>query len=608
MQHIGAYLSKGECTFTVWAPLRSNVALHLHTPLDTVAPMSRDASGYWLCTVDNIRPGALYTFILDDDIQRPDPASHYQPQGVHGPSMVVDHAAFEWRDHTASLPKLDDYIIYELHVGAFTDAGTFTAAINRIPYLVELGVTAVEIMPVAQFPGRRNWGYDGVYPFAVQNSYGSIDELKALVDACHRHNLAVILDVVYNHLGPEGNYIRDYAPYFTDRYKTPWGESLNFDGEHSDGVCDYFVSNARYWLKHFHFDALRLDAVHAIADLGARPFLLRLSEAVEREFAAKERPRYLIAESDLNDTRVLRDREQLGFGLHAQWSDDFHHALHALLSGELRGYYGDFGNVEHLVTALQRCFVYAGDYSHFRKRRHGNDASRFHTGRFVVASQNHDQVGNRMLGERLIALTDAPRARLAAAAVLLSPYIPLLFMGEEHGEDRPFLYFVDHGDEHLKEAVRKGRRREFAGFHDAGELPDAFAEEALVLSKPDWSKQQRGASATMLDFYRSLIRIRTSCPAIGPAERRRVKATHYNATQAVKLYYEHDTEAAICLFNFGDSICEIAFETTVGWHKRFDAHTPPWHGAGNAVAPETLTCESRRVALNGYGCVVYCQQ
>ncbi|MBN1306421.1 MAG: malto-oligosyltrehalose trehalohydrolase [Chitinispirillaceae bacterium] len=600
MKPPGVQVADASSTFVVWAPLRSQMELHLLSPVDRLVPMACDDDGRWTATVEKVGHGALYRYRLDNSIERPDPASQCQPEGVHGPSMVVDRRRFSWSDHGLRRRRLEDYIIYEMHVGTFTAEGTFAAAIDRLPELVELGITAVEIMPVAQFPGTRNWGYDGVYPFAVQWSYGGADGLKYFVNECHCLNLAAVLDVVYNHLGPEGNYLRDFAPYFTDRYRTPWGESLNFDGPYSDGVVAFFIANACFWLREFHFDALRLDAVHAICDRGARPFLQRLSEAIEGEFGAADPSRYLIAESDLNDARVLHQRTAGGFGLHAQWNDDFHHSVHAVLTGERRGYYVDFGECDQVMRTLTKGFCYDGQYSKFRKRSHGNDVSGLDTGKFVVCSQNHDQVGNRMLGERLISLTDLARARLAAAAVLLSPYIPLVFMGEEHGEDCPFLYFADHTDESLRKAVREGRKAEFAGFRETGEPPDPFDPFTFERSKIDWSKRSEPQGSAMMRYYKELIRVRHAHPALGPCGRERLEIRRFGETGCISLRYLHDVQSVICIFNFSGNEVEALWGRSGQWRRIFDSCE-----AEEADLPDFVDCAETTLRLKPWQCAVF---
>ncbi|MBD3290350.1 malto-oligosyltrehalose trehalohydrolase, partial [candidate division KSB1 bacterium] len=466
---IGAHYNDNKtCEFTVWAPLPEKVELKLKKTTERTIRMSRDRRGYWHATVKDISVHTNYTYLLNGETERPDPASFWQPHGVHQASQVVNHKKFRWTDKEWSGISLKEMIIYELHVGTFTEKGTFKEIIPRLKRLLELGVNTIEIMPVAQFPGERNWGYDGVYPFAVQNSYGDPDSLKKLVNECHKLGLAVVLDVVYNHLGPEGNYLRDFGPYFTDKYKTPWGEAVNFDDEFSDEVRNYFIENALYWFDNYHIDALRLDAIHAIFDMSAKKFLQELAERVQQFSHDNLRKHYLIAESDLNNSTVISPREMGGYGLDAQWADDFHHSVHTLLTGEEAGYYQDFGETGHLIKALENAVVYTGQYSEYRKRSHGNSYRDQHASQFVVAIQNHDQVGNRMMGERLSHLISFEGLKLAAGVLLLSPYIPLIFMGEEYGESSPFLYFVSHGDPNLIKAVREGRKSEFKSFRWKG--------------------------------------------------------------------------------------------------------------------------------------------
>lgn len=494
------------------------MTLRLLAPDGREVPLVRYPRGYWRATVAGVGAGARYRYRLDDDRERPDPASGWQPEGVFGPSAVVDHAAFPWTDTAWRGLAWPQAVIYELHVGSFTPAGSFDAIIPRLPELRELGVTALELMPVAAFPGARNWGYDGVFPFAAHAGYGGPDGLKRLVDACHRQGLAVILDVVYNHLGPEGNVLGNFGPYVTDAYRTPWGGAINLDGPQSDPVRRYFIDNALGWLRDYHIDALRLDAVHALYDLSARPFLAELAAAV-RAFSRRSRwPRRLIAESDRNDARLLRPPAQGGDGLDALWSEDFHHALHALLTGERQGYYADFGRLEDLAAACREGFVYAGRYSRYRRRRHGNSAADRPPEQFVVFSQNHDQVGNRRDGERLLALAGFEAAKLAAAAVCLAPAIPLLFMGEEYGEAAPFLYFVDFADSQLMAAVRRGRAEEFRAFAWTEEPPDPAAAATFERSRLSWRWTEDEHDGVLRRYYRTLLALRRDNPALALPE------------------------------------------------------------------------------------------
>jgi maltooligosyltrehalose trehalohydrolase len=483
---------------------------------ESYVPMHPVGRGYFEATAA-APAGSRYTFRVDGDREFPDPASQYQPDGVHEASEVVDHTKFEWSDRDFVPPPLNQYVVYELHVGAFTPEGTLDAAAARLPQLRDLGINAVEVMPLAQFPGSRNWGYDGVYPYAVQSSYGGPDAFRRFVDASHEVGIAVILDVVYNHLGPEGNYCAQYGDYFTDRYRTPWGAAVNVDGSGSDEVRSFFTNNLIHWMDRYHVDAFRLDAVHQIHDESAVPFLSDLSRAVRGFSEASGKPHYIIAESDLNDRRIVAPYDSGGLGLDSSWSDDFHHAVHACLTGERRGYYADFGEVDHVARALTQGWSYAWDYSVHRERRHGNSPTGLPSRAFVFCTQNHDQVGNRMLGERLRALAGVGADRLARSLLLLAPYVPLIFMGQEYGEDRPFLYFVDHGDPELLQATREGRRREFAEFHGAGAIPDPGARETLEHSTLDWESRERGDHADDLRLTRRLLSLRREYDCFRPA-------------------------------------------------------------------------------------------
>src|SRR6267142_5673117 len=498
----------GHCEFLVWAPAAARVEVRILGDVERIVRLIPESHGYHQGAVDSVEANALYTYRLDGDKERPDPASRFQPQGVHGPSQVAEVSAFAWSDQAWRGLRLEDYVFYELHTGAYTSEGTFDAIVPHLANLKSLGITAIEVMPVSQFPGGRNWGYDGVFPFAVQNTYGGPEGLKRLVNACHGQGLAVVLDVVYNHLGPEGNYLADFGPYFTDRYHTPWGQAINFDGPQSDHVVRFFIENAIYWLDEFHIDSLRLDAIHGIVDRNAQPFLALLSSVVDDFGRQHGRRVNLIAESDLNDFRVVTPRTAGGYGLHAQWSDDFQHALHSLQAEEHDGYYADFGTLDHLRKALHEGFVFTGEYSSFRQRRHGSSSSTIKAPQLVVFSQNHDQVGNRLFGERSSALLPMEGQKLSAGVVVLSPYLPLLFMGEEYGETAPFLYFTSHYDPILGEAVRQGRRAEFSAFSWDGDPPDPQAKSSFLRSKLDHNLRDRQPHRALWGFYRELIRLR----------------------------------------------------------------------------------------------------
>ncbi len=595
---IGAhYLGNGHCEFRVWSPNAEVVAVKIVSPQERILPMQQKEGGYWQLTATDVDPGTQYFYQLNNGESRPDPASNYQPLGVHAASQVIDHN-FTWNDSNWSGILLENLIIYELHVGTFTQEGTFEAIIPRLQDLKELGVNAIEIMPIAQFPGDkptdggcayRNWGYDGVYPFAVQTSYGSPEALKRLVDACHQQGMAVVLDVVYNHFGPEGNYMSHFGPYFTHAYRTPWGDAMNFDDGHSHNVRNYFIQNALYWLRDYHIDILRLDAVHAIYDLGAKHFLEELAENVAALSKQQNRKLYLIAESDLNDPRVVRPVENGGYGLDAQWSDDFHHALHALLTGEQTGYYEDFGKCEHLAKAYRDTFVYDWKYSPHRKRFHGNSVRDRSPNQFVVCIQNHDQVGNRMLGERLSHLVSFEALKLAAGALLLSPNIPLLFMGEEYGEEAPFLYFVSHSDLDLIRAVRQGRKQEFAAFHAEGEPPDPESAETFLKCKLNWEKRKEGKHQALWSLYQYLIQLRNTVPALVERERQNMEVDFLDDKKVIWWRRWSQNNQILCLMNFNQSDINLGSAMLGdGWRKILDSAEKKWQGSGSQL-PEELS-------------------
>ena len=495
---------------SVWAPRAERVDLVIDG-VRRVAMDGPDDRG-WFRAPTVVEDDQGYGFSLDGGPVRPDPRSRWQPEGVDGLSRRVDHAAFEWTDAGwRGRPLTGRSVIYELHVGTFSSEGTFDGAIDHLDHVVDLGVDVVELLPVAQFPGRWGWGYDGVDLFAPHQAYGGPDGLKRLVDAAHARGLAVVIDVVYNHLGPAGNYLPEFGPYFTDRYHTPWGEAVNFDDAGSDEVREFVLDNALMWLRDYHADGLRLDAVHAILDTSATHILEELGMHVEGLAVEVGRPLTLVAESDLNDPRVVRRRDLGGYELDAQWSDDFHHALHAVVTGERTGYYADFGTLAQLATALRWAFVYSGGYSPFRQRRHGRPIAGLPAKKFLAYLQNHDQVGNRARGERSSMLVEPGLLKVAAALVLLGPSVPMLFAGEEWGASTPFLYFTDHQDPELGRLVSEGRRREFAAFGWApDDVPDPQSPKTFEQSKLDWDEVGTGVHQELFDWHRRLIALRRS--------------------------------------------------------------------------------------------------
>ncbi len=578
--------------FRVWCPKARSVTVRTLSNEKREAPLTHGERGYWEGILNDIENGTKYRYILDSKLERPDPASRFQPEGVHGPSQVIDPSKFPWTDHKWRGIPLADYIVYELHTGTFTAEGTFDAMIPQLPYLRnQVGITALELMPVAQFPGTRNWGYDGVYLFAPQNSYGGPDGLKRLIDACHAHGLAVIMDVVYNHLGPEGNYINDFGPFFTEVYRTPWGSAINYDGPESDAVRHFIISNAVYWVREFHIDALRLDAIHGIFDFSAKHILQEIGEAIHAEAAHSGRHIHVIAESDLNDSRIISPLAKGGYGLDAQWSDDFHHSLHCLLTGETKGYYEDFGQLSQMVEAYQKYFVYSGKYSPHRKRRHGNSAKHFSPCQFIIFAQNHDQIGNRAEGDRHSTLVPFEALKVSNAAVLLSPNIPLLFMGEEYGETAPFLYFIDHSDPQLIEAVREGRRREFAAFGWT-EVLDPYDVQTFKRSRLKLHLEKDPKQRAHLAWCQALIRLRKTIHSLGTGSKTdkfRVWS-HIKAKTLVLFRKREGSPSALIILGFNEERGTLPLQRPEGlWHLHLDNQDPQFGGPSEHPAPGRLS-------------------
>lgn len=604
---LGVALVDGRAHVRVWAPEAKSVMVHV-VETDVKVFLEAQDYGYWYAESEELEAGQRYWVVLDGE-PYPDPASRSQPEGVHGPSAVED-LAFDWTDGSYVSPALRDLIIYELHVGTFSTSGDFQGVIERLPYLKDLGVTAVELMPVGQFPGDRNWGYDGVYGFAVQHSYGGAAGLQQLVDAAHSHGIAVILDVVYNHFGPEGNYLPEFGPYLTDKYQTPWGKALNYDDAWSNGMRDYACENVRMWFRDFHIDGLRLDAVHAIKDFSARHILQDLrqvadewtqqkavvnrSAAVNKVAAVNRRAsrqHFLIVECDLNDRRFLEPLDRNGFGMDTQWLDEFHHALRTAAGGDRTGYYSEFEGVKHLAKAYESAYVFDGNYSSHRRKFFGSSAKGLAGECFVVFSQNHDQVGNRMLGERSSVLFSREMQRLMAMAVMVSPFLPLLFMGEEWACRKPFQYFISHGDEELIQAVREGRQREFAEFFsqddvensgnhhsnhmvdraqtgfmndsigagsdnasgsrsNSNKFPDPQEEESFEECVLDWNELENDEHRQMLDYYRELIALRKNHPLLRDLQREDVRVQCFPEKNSIILLLK---QQLLCIMNFSQS-------------------------------------------------------
>jgi maltooligosyltrehalose trehalohydrolase len=531
--------------------------------------MQKDQHGYFTLELRNAKTGLLYRYRPGASAKPlPDPASAFQPEGIHGPSQLYDHRSYSWQDSSWRGLPIENLIFYEIHVGAFTEEGSFDAIIPRLDELADCGINAIELMPVAQCPGSRNWGYDGVFPYAVQNTYGGPDGLKRLVDACHDKGISVWLDVVYNHLGTEGNYLPAFGPYFSDKYHTPWGEALNFDGAWSDGVREYIVSNALYWAEHFHIDGLRLDAIHEIFDRNAVTIWDCLHNAICDWERTSGRKLGIIAESDLNNPRLVLPPQQGGNGFDAQWLDDFHHSLYVLLDKAGFKNYGDYGQLTQLAKAYSEGFVHSGEYVQFRHRSHGASSAGFPGHHFVIFNQNHDIPGNRPDGKRLAAIVDLPRLKLAAAAILLSPYIPLLFMGEEYGETAPFFFFSDYNDAEVVERQRKGRAEQFAGFGWDTLPPDGQEKDSFIRSRLQWDLRQQGQHRELLEWHKKLITLRRSHPLLRDLSKKYFRADMIGERGiALRRHSADGKDSLICLLNFSDRPLECA---------EIKGDLPPW--------------------------------
>lgn len=601
---IGAnYLGGLRCEFTVWAPAYEEVAVQISSPTHRSIPMEKDEWGYFKGVAEDIEPGTLYFYKLGGEIDRPDPASQSQPKGVHGPSEVVDRTKMNWTDADWSGILLENMIIYEIHVGTFTPEGTFEAIIPRLRELHEFGVNAIELMPIGQFPGNHNWGYDGVFPFAPQNSYGGVDGLKKLIDAAHQQGIAIILDVIYNHFGPEGDYVSDYGPYSNASYRTAWGNAINFDNAYCYGVRNYFIENALYWFEDYHIDALRLDASDHIFDIGVKHFLQELAENVDALSQKLGRKLYLTAENDLSDTKVIRPIEKGGYGIDAQWNDAFHHCLHTLLTGEQAGYYIDYGTCTQMAKALKEGFVYSGQFSPFRQKIHGSDSSAIPGHQCIVFIQNHDQIGNRMLGDRLTHLVSFEALKLAAGVLLLSANVPLIFMGEEYAEDAPFLYFVSHTDPDLVSVVKEGRKKDFAEFHLEGEFIDPFEPDTFQKCQLNWEKRQEGKHKVMREFYQYLIHLRRTMPALKQLDKQSLEATPVEEDKLLFLRRGINENQIFCIMNFNDK--DVMFKTSSSsiWRKILDSSDDKWMGLGSSM-PEILM-RDQEATIHAHSFVLY---
>ena len=589
------YRENQSCLFRVWAPLCKQMVLHLVSPEDKEIEMTPQAGGYFVADIPNLPVSTLYYYRPDNQQDYPDPASHFQPEGVHRPSKVVNHHSFSWTDQAWRGIPAESLVIYELHVGTFTQEGTFEAIIPRLQDLKELGITALQLMPVAQFPGNRNWGYDGAYPYAVQDSYGGPEGLKKLVDGAHANGMAVILDVVYNHLGPEGNYFHAFGPYFSETYKTPWGKAVNFDEAYSDGVRDYFANNAVFWSRYYHIDGLRLDAIHEIFDRGAVHFWEYVGQKLRRESMRTGRKCWLIAESDLNDPKVIRSNDTGGFGFDAQWLDDFHHALYVLIHEGGKERYADFGAIHQLQKAYEAGYVHSGEFVKARQRKFGKSSAGISGEHFIVFNQNHDQIGNRIYGERLSMLVDFDALKIAAGALLVSPYIPMLFMGEEYGDETPFYYFVSHSDEELIKMVCKGRKEEFSAFGNCDDAPEPHDISTFKKSVIAWDIARKGKHKILRDWFKKLLRLRKTHPALQSLNKNHIWC-NVAGQNGLALYRRSEGEQhlLLALFNFGPETVKYTLPAGTKWGMLLNSDDPCWQADFNGAEPATAADDVKK--------------
>lgn len=608
---LGAVLGDENCCeFRVFAPRAKAVDVHLYGDEDRFISMASIENGYFRAVVEGVIPGQLYTYRLDGKEDLPDPASRYQPQGVKAPSAVVDRR-YIWREEAWMGLPFKDYIIYELHIGTFSPEGTYQSAIAYLDELVELGTTAVEFMPVSQFPGRWGWSYDGIFLFAPHNTYGTPNDFKALIDACHARGFAVILDVVYNHFGPEGNILPQYADYTRPIYKGPWGDAVNVDGPYSDEIRKFFIENAIFWLNEYRIDALRLDATHFIYDFSPYTFLEELVDQVALYCQNSPRRVYLIAEDDRNLAKLVLPRQEGGIGMDVQWLDDFHHALHTNVIGENFAYYQDYGQFWQLEQTFREGFIFNGQYSMNRKRRHGTSSAAVPADRFIVFLQNHDQIGNRMPNERITQIFSHEQFKLAIAAVLVSPYVPMLFMGDEYGETAMFEYFISYDDQGLVEAIRKGRVDTFGFLMPPGtDPPDPASEESFLKSKLDHTLREKGVHRVLLDYHKTLIQLRKSIPALAEPDKLRLEVKGHMRELVLYLRRWKDESEIFAALSFNSYEASVALPVPPGkWKKQFDSSDPRWAKDSDlsvkAKSPILTSSGELTLTLPPYACILY---
>jgi maltooligosyltrehalose trehalohydrolase len=604
MNRIGPNFQKnGKCKFTVWAPNVSNIALHIVYPENKLIPLRKKKNSYWVCKMENIDSNCLYYYRINKTIERPDPASKFQPYGVSGPSQVLVHSDFVWQDENWQGCKFKKLVIYELHVGTFSSIGTYHGVISKLNYLVDLGVNCIELMPVAEFSGSRNWGYDGVFLFAPHNSYGTPSELKELVQACHLNGLSVILDVVYNHLGPEGSGLDIYGPYLSTKNITPWGKAFNFTEKYNKDVRNYFFENAFSWLRDYHFDVLRIDSIDNICKYGATSFLKDLNKKVKELSKHLGNKKFLIAESDMNDPDIITPIKKGGIGFKAQWSNEFHHFNHTILTGERDGYYSQYGKMENLVSFIKEKSVF-----HSKHKNNQNQEKSFSNCKpqqFIIYLQNHDQIGNRPYGERLSSLVGIEAQKLAAGLMFIMPHIPLLFMGEEYAEDAPFLFFIDYQSEKLLSQIGINREKEFAGFISSAIPNNPSNLLAFTNSRLKWFSVEDKKNFTMFNYYKSLILLKKSHPVLRMHKNSRISVSCKSNSRVILFKRWWKEKQILAIMNFSKSPMQINIPFKKGkWSKILDSSDTYWAGKGSEI-PKEIDSGNMKIMMQALSIVIF---
>lgn len=604
MKKIGPhFLQNGKCKFTVWAPSVADIALHIIYPENKVIPLRKTGNGYWECKLEAINSNYLYYYRINNSIERPDPASKFQPNGVSGPSRVLAHRDFRWKDKNWHIFDFKKLVIYELHIGTFSSEGTYSGVISKLDYLVDLGVNCIELMPIAQFSGSYNWGYDGAFPFAPHNSYGEPSELKKMVQSCHLKGIAVILDVVYNHLGPEGGCLDIYGPYFSNMNKTPWGKSFNFTENYSEDVKNYFYENALSWLQDYHFDGLRIDAVDYMYEYGAAPFLYELNRKVKKLSKLLGKKKYLIAESDINSHNIVASLNKGGSGFKAKWNNEYHHFNYAILTGERDKYCARYNKMENLVSFLKEGLIYHNCKTGSQKKR--KSFASYKPQQIIIYLQNHDLIGNRPNGERLSSLMGIEALKLTSGLMFILPHIPMLFMGEEYAEDVPFLFFADYQNETLLAEIENNRGKEFAKAGWTGIQISSSIQQAFINSKLKWFSEEDKNNSKIFNYYKYLILLKKTHPVLKQHKNIHTYVSCKSTSRILiyKRWWKEKQIVAIMNYSKNPAVICVQLEKG-GWSKILDSTDICWAGNGTEI-PEAICNAKSQLKLKALSIVIF---